>query len=89
MTASLDEHLVGAPDPGAEPAAGGGAEGVQTPFRRFASDFFEDRIATGALVVLALTGVLMWSRLHGHRLLGLGLFTGMFVFALYFMTLTP
>ena len=44
---------------------------------------------TGALVVLALTGVLMWSRLHGHRLLGIGLFSGMFVFALYFMTLTP
>lgn len=44
---------------------------------------------TGALVVLALTGVLMWSRLHGRRLLGIGLFTGMFAFALYFMTLTP
>lgn len=44
---------------------------------------------TGALVVLAITGVLMWSRLHGRRLLGVGLFTGMFVFALYFMTLTP
>ena len=44
---------------------------------------------TGALVVLALTGVLMWSRLHGHRLLGIGLFCGMFVFSLYFMTLTP
>ena len=44
---------------------------------------------TGALVVLALTGVLMWSRLHGHRLLGIGLFTGMFAFAMYFMTLTP
>ena len=52
MTASLDEHLVGTPEPGTEPAPGGGTEGVQTPFRRFASDFLEDRIASGALVVL-------------------------------------
>ena len=50
MTASLDEHVVGTPEP--EAAAGGATEGVQTPFRRFLADFLEDRIATGALVVL-------------------------------------
>ncbi len=36
MTASLDEHLVGTSDTAPEAAAGGAAEGVQTPFRRFA-----------------------------------------------------
>ena len=51
MTASLDERLVGTAEAGMEPATGG-TEGVQTPFRRFVSDFFEGRIATGALVVL-------------------------------------
>ena len=50
MTASLDEHAVATSAP--EAAAGGGTEGVQTPFRRFLADFLEDRIATGALVVL-------------------------------------
>ncbi len=52
MTASLDERLVDTPETSPEAAAAGAAEGVQTPFRRFVSDFFEDRIATGALVVL-------------------------------------
>lgn len=50
MTASLDEHAVATAEP--EAAAGGATEGVQTPFRRFLADFLEDRIATGALVVL-------------------------------------
>ncbi len=51
MTASLDERLVGTAEAGTESATGG-TEGVQTPFRRFASDFFEDRIASVALAVL-------------------------------------
>ena len=50
MTASLDEHAVATSAP--EAAAAGATEGVQTPFRRFLADFLEDRIATGALVVL-------------------------------------
>ena len=48
MTASLDGRLAATP----EAATSGATEGVQTPFRRFLSDFLEDRIATGALVVL-------------------------------------
>ena len=48
MTASLDGRLAATP----EAATSGATEGVQTPFRRFLSEFLEDRIATGALVVL-------------------------------------
>lgn len=44
---------------------------------------------TGALVVLAVTGILMWTRLHGHRLLAVSLFSGMFLVTMHFMTLTP
>ena len=39
---------------------------------------FVDTIA-GALVVMSLTGFLLWSRLHGSRLLGGGLVVGSFV----------
>lgn len=58
------------------------AEGVPLGWR-ILSDAF-----TGALIVLAITGVMMWTRLHGTRLLGAGLFTAMFVVGLYYMTLT-
>lgn len=58
------------------------AEGVPLGWR-ILSDAF-----TGALIVLAITGVMMWTRLHGTRLLAAGLFTAMFVVGLYYMTLT-
>lgn len=58
------------------------AEGVPLGWR-ILSDAF-----TGALIVLSITGVMMWTRLHGARMLGAGLFTAAFVVGLYYMTLT-
>lgn len=58
------------------------AEGVPLGWRIFSDAF------TGALIVLAITGVMMWTRLHGTRLLAAGLFSAMFVVGMYYMTLT-
>ena len=39
---------------------------------------------SGALVVLALTGILLWSKMDGSRLLAIGLGSAGFLFVLYF-----
>lgn len=54
MTASAEDSLATASGGAAEGAVAGEAattEGVQTPFRRFVSDFCESKIAVGALAV--------------------------------------
>ncbi len=58
------------------------AEGVPLGWRIFSDAF------TGALIVLSITGIMMWTRLHGSRMLGAGMFTAMFVVGMYYMTLT-
>ena len=50
---------------------------------RILSDAF-----AGAMIVLAITGTMMWTRFHGPRLLGLGLFSAAFVVSMIFITIT-
>ena len=50
MTTSVEDGLVTPAESTAETAAAT-TEGVQTPFRRFVSDFCESKVAVGALVV--------------------------------------
>ena len=53
------------------------AEGVNIPWMIFSDAF------TGALVVLSLTGIMLWTRLHGGRLLAVGLLGTGILIAVY------